>query len=317
MSSISCSAMEQGFVRGRFAPSPTGPLHFGSLIAALGSFLEARRRGGEWLLRIEDVDVTRVAPGATDAILRTLERFELHWDGPAQRQSRRTGYYQAVLERLLRAGSAYLCSCSRRDLAGHRRARDGSPIYGGICRLGVQRPDRPCAVRLQVGDARIEFDDALQGRYCQRLAEDIGDFIVRRADGLFAYQLAVVADDAEQGVNQVVRGSDLLDSTPRQIYLQRLLGLPTPSYVHLPLALDARGNKLSKQTGAPPLDERRPGPALWAALHFLGQQPPPDLMRESPAVLLDWALLHWRLERVPAVRARRCDFFPSPVVSAV
>ena len=298
--SISDRALNRRVARGRFAPSPTGPLHFGSLIAALGSFLEARCHGGEWLLRIEDVDAPRTAPGATTAILRALERYGLHWDGPVVYQSQRTAHYQAALEALLAAGLAYPCTCTRRELAGCPRGRDGALIYPGTCRAGPRRPDRPRALRLRTTNALIQFHDAIQGDYQQRLAREVGDFVLRRADGLFAYQLAVVVDDAAQGVTQVVRGADLLDSTPRQIVLQRLLGLPTPEYAHLPVAVDARGDKLSKQTGAPPLDERNPGPPLWAALHFLGQQPPLDLAWEPPAVILDWALTHWRLERVPA-----------------
>jgi glutamyl-Q tRNA(Asp) synthetase len=299
-------------VRGRFAPSPTGPLHFGSLIAALGSFLEARRCGGEWLLRIEDVDIPRAVPGAADSIVRTLEKCGLYWDGPVCYQSQRTGLYQAALERLLLAGMVYTCTCTRRGLASHPRARDGSPIYPGTCRHGIRQPDRSCAIRLRVHDTPIKFCDALHGGYQQQLESEVGDFIIRRADGLFGYQLAVVVDDADQGISQVVRGSDLLGSTPRQIYLQRLLKLPTPDYVHLPIALDQRGEKLSKQTGAPPLDERNPGPALWAALRFLGQQPPPKLAQEPPALIVDWALQQWRLERVPVIRSGHLNFFADP-----
>lgn len=295
--------IEERVVCGRFAPSPTGPLHFGSLIAALGSFLESRRHSGKWLLRIEDVDITRAMPGSADAILRALERCGLHWDGPVWYQSQRTEFYQAALDRLLRTGFAYPCACSRRELAINPRARDGSPIYPGTCRSGVCQSNRPPAIRLRVDNEPIAFLDRLQGCYEQKLESEVGDFVIRRADGLFAYQLAVVVDDAAQGINQVVRGCDLLDSTPRQIYLQRLLNLPTPDYAHLPVALNARGDKLSKQTGAPPLDDRNPAPALWAALRFLGQQPPPDLARESPAVILDWALAHWRLADAPTCAA--------------
>jgi glutamyl-Q tRNA(Asp) synthetase len=297
----------RGLARGRFAPSPTGPLHFGSLIAALGSFLEARRREGEWLLRIEDVDLPRVAPGAADAIRRVLERCGLFWDGPVLYQSRRTEYYQAALDRLSRAGLAYPCTCTRRELTACARARDGSPIYPGHCRDGVSRLDRPRAIRLRTTDALLTFRDIVQGDHRQHLERETGDFVIRRADGLFAYQLAVVVDDADQGITEVVRGSDLFDSTPRQMYLQRLLGLPTPQYAHLPVAVDARGDKLSKQTGAPPLDERNPGPALWAALRFLEQQPPPALAVAPAIEIVSWALAHWRLERVPAIPARRWD----------
>ncbi len=294
--------------RGRFAPSPTGPLHFGSLVAALASFLEARRHGGEWLLRIEDVDTPRGAPGAADAILRALDRHGLHWDGPVWYQSQRRDCYQAALERLLRAGLAYPCTCTRRELAAHAsHARDGSPIYPGHCRGGIRQPGRPAAIRLRVADVSLTFQDALQGSCEQRLEREVGDFVIRRADGLFAYQLAVVVDDAAQGITQVVRGSDLLDSTPRQIHLQNLLDLPTPAYAHLPVAVDRRGHKLGKQTGAAPLDLDKPGLALMAALHFLGQNPPPDLSGESPAAILAWARACWRLERAPAIPARHWD----------
>ena len=301
--SILDRALNRRAARGRFAPSPTGPLHFGSLIAALGSFLEARCQGGEWLLRIEDVDTPRTAPGATTAILRALERYGLHWDGPVVYQSERAAHYQAALESLLATGLAYPCTCTRRELAGCPRGRDGAPIYPGTCRAGPRRPDRPPAFRLRVTDALIQFHDAIQGGYRQRLAREVGDFVLRRTDGLFAYQLAVVVDDAAQGVTQVVRGADLLDSTPRQIVLQRLLGLPTPDYAHLPVAVDARGDKLSKQTGAPPLDERHPSPTLWAALRFLGQQPPPELAGETVPTLIAWAAAHWNLAAVPASAA--------------
>jgi len=296
--------MERGAAHGRFAPSPTGPLHAGSLVAAVGSYLEARHRGGQWLIRIEDVDTPRTVPGAADAILRALERCALFWDGPVLYQSQRTERYQAALEFLEVAGLAYPCTCTRRELAHQPRARDSGPIYPGTCRDGVRRPDRPRAMRLRVTETPVEFQDALQGRYRQGLASEVGDFVLRRADGLFAYQLAVVVDDADQGITQVVRGSDLLDSTPRQIYLQRRLGLSTPDYAHLPVALDERGEKLSKQTHAPPLDDRHPGPAMVAALRFLGQQPPLELERETPALIVNWALAHWRLEQVPTILAR-------------
>jgi glutamyl-Q tRNA(Asp) synthetase len=297
--------------RGRFAPSPTGPLHFGSLIAALGSFLEARRQGGEWLVRIEDVDAPRARPGMTDAILRTLERYELHWDGPVLYQSRRTEAYRATLERLLNDGLAYPCTCSRRELAAYPRGGDGGPIYPGHCRAGVHHPERPAAIRLRVTDAPVDFRDTVQGDYRQCLASEVGDFVIRRADGLFAYQLAVVVDDASQSISQVVRGGDLLDSTPRQLYLQRLLGFPAPEYAHLPVAVDRSGYKLSKQTGAAPLDLENPAPALWAALDFLGQSPPHALRGEPPATILAWARRNWRLARVPTTLSRHWDNPPS------
>lgn len=298
------SRIGRGEVRGRFAPSPTGALHFGSLVAALASFLEARQSQGTWLLRIEDIDGPRTEPGATDAILRALDRHGLHWDESVWYQSQRQDCYQEVLERLLRLDLAYPCTCTRRELASHPiRAHDGSPIYPGHCRNGVRQPGRPTAIRLRVTNTPVVFQDTLRGYQEQCLEQEVGDFVIRRADGLFAYQLAVVVDDAAQGITQVVRGSDLLDSTPRQIYLQSLLNLPTPTYAHLPVALDQHGYKLSKQSGATPLDLDQPGLALWSALHFLGQNPPPDLNGEPPTTILAWAHAHWRLERVPAAPA--------------
>ena len=294
-------------VRGRFAPSPTGPLHFGSLIAALGSFLEARCQGGEWLVRIEDVDRPRTVPGAADAIFRVLERCGLTWDGPVLYQSRRTEAYQAALDRLLHLGLAYPCTCTRRELATQPRAHDGSPIYLGHCRSGVRDPDRPQAIRLRVDDAPLTFHDAIQGDYRQCLETEVGDFVIRRADGCFVYQLAVVVDDADQGITQVVRGSDLLDSTARQIYVQRLLGVATPEYAHLPIAVDRYGDKLSKQTGAKSLDENDPGPTLWSALRFLGQSPLPELAHAPAVEIVAWALAHWGVASVPTVRSRRCS----------
>ena len=295
---------EPGPVCGRFAPSPTGPLHFGSLIAALGSFLEARTQRSQWLVRIEDVDVPRTTPGAADAILQTLERYGLLWDGDVWFQSQRTERYQAALEELSRAGRLYPCTCTRRELAGCQRGADGSPLYPGYCRTGPRQPGRPHAFRLRVTDTRLTFQDAVQGEYHQRLESEVGDFVIRRADGLFTYQLAVVVDDADQGITEVIRGADLLDSTPRQLYLQMLLGLPRPRYGHLPVAVDERGDKLSKQTRAPPLDDHNPGPALWDALRFLGQQPPADLLNAPPAEILNWALAHWRLQRVSVARTQ-------------
>ncbi len=251
---------------GRFAPSPTGPLHLGSLIAAAASWLDARAAGGRWLVRIEDLDRPRCLPGAADAILRALERLGLQWDGVVLYQSQRLEHYRAALQKL--APHTYWCGCSRREIADSSLglAVDGAHIYPGTCRGGAARKR---ALRVRTTKEPIAFVDRVQGRGEQVLERDIGDFVLYRADGLFAYQLAVVLDDAAQGVTDVVRGADLLDSTPRQIYLQRLLDLPTPRYLHVPVALDAAGAKLSKQTGAMPI-EADPG-ALRRALAFLGQ----------------------------------------------
>jgi glutamyl-Q tRNA(Asp) synthetase len=285
--------------RGRFAPSPTGPLHFGSLVAAAGSFLEARTNGGEWLLRMEDVDTPRCSRTAADEILHTLEACGLAWDGEVVWQSRRSDLYAAALERLKAAGRVFACACTRRELADSAIAPDGAAIYPGTCRQGLAagRPAR--AWRLRVGNACVSFDDAIQGRIVSDLAFDAGDFILLRADGLFAYQLAVVVDDAAAGITHVVRGADLLASTARQIFLQECLGLPTPCYVHLPVAVNAAGEKLSKQTRAAAVDASQPGPALFAALEFLGQRPPLELSGAGATELWGWAMSHWRLDRVP------------------
>ncbi|NUS37849.1 MAG: tRNA glutamyl-Q(34) synthetase GluQRS, partial [Lysobacter sp.] len=249
--------------RGRFAPSPTGPLHLGSLLAAFGSWLLARHAGGEWLVRIEDVDPPREVPGAAEAQLRTLAAFGLESDLPVVRQGERAALYQAALERLLAQGDAFVCHCSRSVLAVDRSVHRR-------CAADAARTDP--AVRFRVpDDCMVEFDDAVQGRFVQDVARDVGDFVLRRAEGYWAYQLAVVVDDAAQGITDVVRGADLLDSTPRQILLQRALGLPMPRYAHLPLVVDAEGRKLSKSLAALPVEGADPLPALRAAWAALGQ----------------------------------------------
>jgi glutamyl-Q tRNA(Asp) synthetase len=286
--------------RGRFAPTPSGPLHFGSLVAAMGSFLDARTQGGEWLLRMEDVDPPRVAPGAADAILRTLEAYGFEWDGAVMWQSRRGEAYQAALDDLVKAGRVYGCTCTRKSLAtGARWGVDGV-VYPGTCRGCPSSP--ATALRLSVPDARVVFPDALLGRVACDMARECGDFVLKRADGIFAYQLAVVVDDAEQGITHVVRGADLLASTPRQIVLQTSLGYPTPVYKHLPVVLDERGLKLSKQTLAAPLDDANPLSALVRAANFLGM----DLERVgSVAVFWDQARQAWRSTRLFPLRGRR------------
>ena len=293
--------MEQ--YRGRFAPSPTGPLHFGSLVAAVGSYLEAKSRGGAWLLRMEDLDTPREQPGAADAILRTLEACGMGWDGDIMYQSRRSEAYAAALARLEAQGLVYACGCSRREIADSGLGPDGALIYPGTCRNGLAPGKTPRATRVRVDHQPIELEDLVQGKRSQDLAAEVGDFVLRRADGLYAYQLAVVIDDAEQGITDVVRGADLLDSTPRQIYLQRLLGLPTLRYLHLPAAVNASGEKLSKQTLAPPVDARDPVPALAQAMDFLGQAPPAQLGRAPLAEFWHWALAHWDAQRIPRRRS--------------
>ncbi len=289
--------------RGRFAPSPTGPLHFGSLVAAVGSYLDACHHGGEWLLRIEDLDPPRCVPGAASGIARTLESYGMAWDGPITYQSRRQEAYRAALERLRANGRVFACACSRREIADSGLpAADGSLRYPGTCRGGLAPGRAPRAFRVRVEPDTICFDDRLQGRIGQDVATQVGDFIVLRADGLFAYQLAVVVDDALQGVTDVVRGADLLDSTPRQIYLQRLLDVPRPRYLHLPVAVDVRGEKLSKQTLAPAVDDLPLAATLAAALSFLGMEPPPELRGAGVTELWRWAITAWQPERIAGVR---------------
>ena len=278
--------------RGRFAPSPTGDLHFGSLVAALGSWLMARHAGGDWLVRMEDLDPPREVPGAAARQLHALASFGLLPDETVAWQSQREHAYAPALARLLDAGLAFECRCSRSDLA----ATDG---IHRACVAG--RSGGPAAVRLRVPDETITFDDRVQGPQAQALAAAVGDFVLRRADGPWAYQLAVVVDDAAQGITEVVRGADLLDSTPRQIFLQRLLGLPTPAYAHLPLAVDAQGRKLGKSVDALPVDPGAPLPALSAAWRFLGQAGQPFAGTGRVAAALDRALTQFDPGRIPRV----------------
>ena len=286
---------------GRFAPSPTGPLHFGSLVAALASYCDARAAGGRWLLRIEDVDVARARPDAEAAILATLERYGFRWDAAPVRQSARTASYERALACLVERRAAYPCACTRRELGAAPVSAAGEHVYPGTCRGGIRdehagRPQR--AWRVDVGDAVVAFRDRLQGTQVQDLAREVGDFVVKRADGLFAYQLAVVVDDHEQAVTHVVRGADLLASTPRQILLQRLLGYAEPSYLHVPVAIDAAGGKLSKQTRAAPLPERAL-PVLAAAWRFLEQPWPEPGAPASVDEFWAWALAEWDPARLP------------------
>ncbi len=257
---------------GRFAPSPTGPLHKGSLVAAMASYLDARVHDGRWLVRIEDVDETRTIPGAAENILACLQSFGMKWDGEVIWQSRRKPLYEAAMERL--GGCIYPCGCTRREIADSRIgiASDGAAVYPGNCRNGLAPAKTARAYRLRVPDGkegRISFEDRWVGMVTQQLGTEVGDFVLRRADGFWAYQLAVVVDDADQGVTHVVRGADLLDSTPRQIYLQRLLGVPTPRYMHVPVITNELGEKLSKQTGARALDLSQPVEELIEGGRFL------------------------------------------------
>ena len=285
---------------GRFAPSPTGLLHIGSLLTAVASYADARLNGGKWLVRMEDLDPPREMPGAASHILHTLEAFGFEWDGEVAYQSRRYALYEETLCRLQTAGLVYPCHCSRKDWqAGARRGADGF-VYNGRCRHPGQRPapqGKQPAWRIRVPDRDIGFSDGIVGDYAQNLARDIGDFVLLRADGYWAYQLAVVADDAEQGITHIVRGQDLLVSTPRQIYLQQCLGVPTPQYAHLPLLTNAQGQKWSKQTLAPALDLNRREQLLRQVFRYLKLPDAPETDR--PAELLDWAVAHWDMGKVP------------------
>ncbi len=298
--------------RGRFAPSPSGPLHFGSLVAALGSYLDARAERGEWLLRIEDVDQPRSVAGAADDIRRTLDAFGFEWDGEVVVQSRRLDFYHAALVRLQLAGDVYPCACSRREVADSATLAsvDGGLVYPGTCRAGVQEGRAARAWRMRVPDgdaARLAWTDRVQGAQTQDLAREVGDFILLRADGQFAYQLAVVVDDALQGVTDVVRGADLLASTPRQIWLQQRLGAAVPRYAHLPVATNAAGEKLSKQTLAAALDVGAGSGALAAALRFLGHAVPAAMAAAPLSEFWPWAVAQWSMARVPALRGKIPD----------
>ena len=293
--------------RGRFAPSPTGALHFGSHAAAVSSYLDAHANGGEWLVRIDDLDRPRTVAGAADEILRTLEAYGMQWHGVVVYQSRRSDAYHAALHALRRQGKLYACACSRREIADSAIAGAEGFVYPGTCRAGLPNGRTARAWRVSSEGAAIVLDDAIQGRIEQDLQRAVGDFVLYRADGIYAYQLAVSVDDAAQGVTHVVRGADLLDSTPRQIYLQRLLGLPTPRYAHVPVAVNESGEKLSKQTLAPAVDRSKIAATLTRALRFLGHPPPDELASAPPAAIWQWARQSWNIARVPRARALPAD----------
>lgn len=285
-------------VVGRFAPSPTGALHFGSLVAAVGSYCAARHAGGRWLLRIEDLDTPRVVPGAADQILATLETLGFRWDGEVLWQSRRQEAYAAALATLAERGLVYPCACSRREiLASAPHPGDEGPVYPGHCRGGLPAGRTPRALRIVTPQETIGFTDGVYGWQEQQLACEVGDFVLRRADGLYAYQLAVVVDDAASGINQVVRGADLLGSTPRQIFLLQSLGLPVPEYLHLPLVLAADGSKISKRHGIV-AGTPAAGPQVAAALRWLGQPLPFELEHAPPAEILAWGIACFDASRI-------------------
>jgi glutamyl-Q tRNA(Asp) synthetase len=281
---------------GRFAPSPTGPLHFGSLLAATASYLQAISENGRWILRIEDIDPPREQRGAADAIVAALETYGFEWDGPVRYQSRSTPRHREAIARLIEAGQAYRCGCSRQALALAPTGPLGR-IYPGTCRSGkAGTPSKRTAVRVRTDNVPVSFHDLIQGPQVMRLEAESGDFVIERRDRLVAYHLAVVIDDFEQGISEIVRGADLLDSTPRQIYLQRLLGYRTPGYAHIPVAVNSSGQKLSKMTGARALPLDGAGPTLCAALRALRHSPPDDLAAAGVATIWEWAAEHWTVD---------------------
>lgn len=291
--------MTKSSYRGRYAPSPTGPLHFGTLVAAVGSYLQAKCQQGQWLMRIEDVDTTRSVTGAADNMLQTFEDFGFEWDSEVIYQSERTELYEQALAALSEKGLVYPCTCSRKQISGN--SIEGAPvsIYNGKCRFRTLPLDEGHALRIRVEGTHITFDDAVMGEVSQQLNTDCGDFVIKRRDGLFAYQLAVVVDDALQGITEVVRGADLLDSTARQIYLQQQLGYTQPDYLHLPLAVDENQQKLGKSTGGAALDSTQPVKSLFAAVRHLGQQPPDGLETECLNSFWQWAIGHWNIRHIP------------------
>lgn len=292
--------------RGRFAPSPTGQLHFGSLVAATASYLSARQAGGQWLLRIEDLDPPRVVPGSADLIITALDALGFEWNESIVYQSTRIEAYQAALARLLDLGLAYHCSCSRGALACRRSTpgQGDTRRYPGFCRSGAQPrfAGEPMAIRLRVDSGPVQIEDEIQGVRTFDVAQEVGDFVIRRRDQLYAYQLAVAIDDAAQEISHVVRGLDLWSSTARQMILQRALDLPTPRYAHVPLAIDANGVKLSKSAGAAAIDLRTPCRQVWRALQFLRQDPPDELRDGEVRMLWEWAVENWRAQRLHGLR---------------
>lgn len=286
--------------RGRFAPSPTGELHFGSLIAAVASYLQARANNGEWLVRIEDIDETRTVPQSDQHILQALDSFGFEWDGEVIYQSHRKKLYQDYLDQLITKDLIFACDCTRSQLR-QKTEQPGNPnVYPGICRQKSLSTRQPHALRCRTEQKDISFHDQIQGEYVVNLEKDCGDFIVKRRDGFFAYQLVVVIDDAEQGMTDIVRGADLLSATPQQIYLQQLFSMPATCYAHLPIAMHDNGNKLSKSHQDLAVRHQSPAEILCSALAFLNQQPPADLLKCSLEEIWGWASQHWDMSKVEA-----------------
>ncbi|PPD48939.1 MAG: tRNA glutamyl-Q(34) synthetase GluQRS [Methylotenera sp.] len=283
---------------GRFAPSPTGPLHFGSLVAAVASYCEAKANQGQWLVRMEDLDKPREMIGAADDILHTLVAFGFQWDDEVVYQSQRTSLYQEAFEQLQRKGLIYPCSCSRKEIADSANNGIEGLVYPGACRNGMLQLRSQHAWRVKVTDEMISFNDAIQGHQSQLLSRDIGDFVLKRADGLFAYQLAVVVDDASQHITHILRGADLLNSTSRQIYLQQLLGFNKLDYAHIPLVVNESGDKLSKQNLAQPIKKEQAPQLIFDALVFLGQNPPLSIKQSTLSEIWEWAITNWQLSKI-------------------
>lgn len=293
----------QSLYRGRFAPSPTGPLHFGSLIAALASYLCARAQQGKWLVRIEDLDPPREQPGASKLILETLEAYHLFWDEPVVYQSQRHDIYEHYTQQLLNENTAFYCQLSRQELAkfnGIHPGLDINLVSTSTSKLSTLTNPAPAAIRMITNNKPINFTDEIQGLQQQNLSKEVGAFVIKRKDGLYAYQLAVVIDDDEQGITHIVRGSDLLDSTPRQRHLQEALNFIHPCYAHIPIIVNGKLEKLSKQTFAKGLNPKNKHKDLFTALQILAQSPPKDLLQESYSTLLSWAIEHWKIEHIPA-----------------
>ena len=287
--------------RGRFAPSPTGPLHFGSLIAAVGSYLQAKQQHGEWLVRIDDIDPPREKKGAATDILTTLEGFGFEWDSDVLYQSSKLQHYQEAVNNLIKQQLAYPCSCSKKSILKKTGQTEGEVVYPGFCRDKPLEKSSEYSVRLRCSSEHIHFDDTIQGKQAINLEKLKGDFVIQRRDHHFSYQLATGIDDAEQGITEVVRGADLLDCTACQLHVQRMLNLPSPHYCHLPVALNDVGQKLSKQSHATPIVTKNSVVLLYKALKFLGQKPPAHLMKANQEELWCWAKTHWRLDLVPKI----------------
>lgn len=295
-----------GLYRGRFAPSPSGALHVGSLVAATGSYLQACSQQGEWQIRIDDIDPPREVPGAADQILRSLEAYGFEWDGEVSYQSQRQSFYREAIQELTARGLVYPCGCTRTSLAEHVDP-EHPDIYPGICRDGLPPGKVARSTRIRCQQAVVEFHDRIQGTQQMNMETQCGDFVVKRADGLFAYQLATAVDDVQQGITEVVRGADLLESTFRQLHLQQLLAVPSPVYAHLPIATNPAGEKLSKKSRATAIDTLPVVKTLYHVLQFLGQDPPLALQTASRQEFWQWAKQHWQFDNIPRCQQRKVE----------